>query len=598
MRRKYMQKIVLLIGMIFLGCVFGYGQIEKADSKPELYVLSIGVGHYQNYGSRDPRFATKDAQDVASALERVAADRFAKVHTTLLLNDQATRSGIAAAMRSIIQHARSQDTFVFFYSGHGKSLADSKGRGSQFYLIPGGFDARRDKLTTSAISASQLQYWFIQVECDHQFVAFDSSKSTAGFQDFKENIDRENKRLAGIARRDIVVLSIKEWSFEFEHMHNGLLTYVLLHGLSGGAARTTGEIDARSLTNYVSDQLPIVLRNNANARARSIMRQFPGSGRLFVYSSGEDFTLGGVRGAQSVNSVPGVFQRTSFVRSDRLGWPGPTNAYVPDLKCVYSTQPSTSVTERKGKDLALLIAGNNYEHWDRLINPVFDAETLAATLRERYDFDTEILENPDNDCIDDAVKRYAVKSYQPDSQLFVFFAGHGVYLDNVKTGFIIAKDSRSVDDDLFGRTFTSHGLFRRMIGSIKCKHILLVMDACQSGTIDEGSSPQDAETESTCDDTGTFRGDTDSDLAARLLSCRTRQFVTSGDKEYVPDGEKGKHSPFASQLLQALAKDSSGTSFLSLNDIYPIIQRVPGILPRRGYWGGDRGRSDFLFFLH
>src|SRR2546423_1745689 len=130
MCRNYKQKMGLLFGMILLSCVAAYSQISNAESKPELYVLSIGVGHYENYGARDPRFATKDAQDVASAINRIAADRFVKVHSTVLLNDQATKAGITAAMSSIIKRARPQDTFIFFYSGHGKSLADSKGRGS------------------------------------------------------------------------------------------------------------------------------------------------------------------------------------------------------------------------------------------------------------------------------------------------------------------------------------------------------------------------------------------------------------------------------------------------------------------------------------
>jgi uncharacterized caspase-like protein len=606
--RKQIQRISLLLGLPLFGFAVSFSQAVNNKTTPELYVLSIGVGHYHNYGSRDPRFAEKDAQDVASAFGQVAKNKFAEVHTTLLLNEQATQSGIAAAMKQIIRRARTQDTFVFFYSGHGKSL-DEKDKESQFYLIPSDFDAQKDKLEKKGISAAQLQYWFIQVECEHQFVAFDASKSTGGFQDFKNNIDRENKRLAGLARRDIVILSIREWSFEFAHMHNGLLTYVLLRGLNGGAARPAGDIDARSLASYVSAQLPIVLKNNANAKARSIMREFPGSGRPFVYSSGEDFPLGSVTAVSRVNgdSVrgdnPNIFQRTSFISSEaelpanRDAVYNKPVAYIPDPKCLYNTQPSTANADRKGKDLALLIAGDNYDHWDRLINPVFDARTLAETLHDRYDFETEVLENPDNDCIDDAVKRYAAKDYKPDSQLFVFFAGHGVYLDNVKTGFIIAKDSRAEDDDLFGRTFTSHGLFRRMIGSIKCKHILLIMDACQSGTIDDGSNAQDVEPDSACD-ANVPEGNTEADLIGRLLSCKTRQFVTSGDKEYVPDGEPGKHSPFASQLLQALAKDSGGHQFVSLNEIYPVIQRVPRILPRRGYWGGDRGRGDFLFFLH
>jgi|GEM_PF-2583933 len=597
MHRSRVQRSFLIAGLLLLAMTGVRGQ-SAGQTAPDLYVLSIGVGEYHNYGSRDPRFATKDAKDIAAAVANIAKNRFANVHTELLLNEQATQAGIAAAMRRIIRSARAQDTFIFFYSGHGRSL-ESKRLGSQFYLIPSGFDVRQDQLETKAISASLLQTWFMQVECAHQFVAFDSSKSTGGFQDFKTEIDRENKRLAGLNRRDMVVISIRQWSFEFANMQNGLLTYVLLHGLGGGAAMATGDIDAGSLARYVNEQLPVVLKKNANAKARAIMRGYPGSGRPFVYFSGEDFPLGALGGESRASGArPGG--PSAIGDHDPISYPASAkrDTYKQNPKCIYRSQPSTVAGDRKGKDRALLIAGDNYERWDRLVNPVFDAETLAGLLHERYNFETEVLENPDNDCFDDAADRYAAKEYAADSQLFIFYAGHGAYLDRRQDGFIIPRDARSEDDDLWGRSFLSHSLFRKMIDGVRCNHILLVMDACQSGSIGDDDRGGASAPEQACADASMFRGSTEDDFIGRLLSCKTRQFITSGDREYVPDGVRGKHSPFASQLLEALGRDSGGHSFVSINELYPIIQRVPGILPRHGYWGDDRGRGDFLFFLH
>jgi len=505
-------------------------------------------------------------------------------------------------MKRIIRTARAEDTFVFFFSGRGKSVVKKRQQGTQFYLLPSGFDPQKDDPKTAAISAARLQYWFMQVECEHQFAAFDSSRSTAGFEDFKRNIDLQNKRLAGLARRDIVVLAIKEWSFELPSMHNGLFTSVLVNGLNGDAALPSGEINTRSLSAYVNAQLPIVLKKNANAKARAILRSYPGSGRPFVYASGEDFALGSTsatsRGESrsfgpSQSNDPDV--TTAF---DDLPTNNERDTYRQDPKCIYKTNPSTSTGERKGKDRALLIAGDNYDHWDRLVNPVFDAETLAGVLHDRYDFETEILENPSLDCFIDAAKRYKAKDYTADSQLLVFYAGHGTYLDGIDTGFLVPKDARAYeDDDVLGTSFLNQSSFHRMLGGFSCKHILLLVDACQSGTQDQDSGGKDGGA-GTCAGADMYKGNSEQDVVGRLLSCETRMVVTSAYKEFVPDGGRGQHSPFASQLLQALARDAAGYRFLSMNEIYPSIQRNLTILPTKDHWGDDRGRGDFLFFFH
>jgi uncharacterized caspase-like protein len=582
-------RLSLIGAFILLLLSMGYGQARTGGGGSDLYALSIGVSDYHNYGTRNPRFATKDATDFSSTLEQTARNRFRSVHVTTLLDGQATRSGIEKAIRNIVLSARAQDTFAFFFSGHGKSAVDKRGKESQFYLIPSDFNASRDHLDVHAISALQLQSWLIQIECERQFVAFDASKSSSGFADFKKSIDIENKRLAGIARRDIVILSVNNWSFEFADMGHGLLTDVLLRGLNGAAALPTGDIEAAKLAEYVSNELPQVLKKHANAKARSIMRQFPGSGRPLVYSSGDDFVLGGKTASNgATTSLPSRDGQTSIFQNASFIEPSPTP------QCDSTIRPSVPDLRRSGKDFALLIAVDKYKNWDGLVNPVFDAQTLAETLHDRYNFTTEVLTNPVNECIDDAVRRYKGKTYAPDGQLLVFFAGHGYYDTANHTGWIIANDSKAQGTDPFGRSYTMQTEFRRMIGYINCKHILLLVDACQSGSIADGSSQEGGQSE--CDDTSAYNSDSPDDRATRLLACKTRVFITSGDKEFVQDGERGQHSPFAGQLLKALQKDNNNDRFVSLEMMYPIIDDVRSVPPVRGNWSG--GRGNFLFFLH
>lgn len=71
------------------------------------------------------------------------------------------------------------------------------------------------------------------------------------------------------------------------------------------------------------------------------------------------------------------------------------------------------------------------------------------------------------------------------------------------------------------------------------------MDVCFGGTLDPEFSKRRGEA---------YTEASDIDLLVRKLSQRTRKFLTSGSKEYVPDGAVGKHSPFAALLFRHLRK--------------------------------------------
>ena len=78
------------------------------------------------------------------------------------------------------------------------------------------------------------------------------------------------------------------------------------------------------------------------------------------------------------------------------------------------------------------------------------------------------------------------------------------------------------------------------------------MDVCFGGTID----PLLARSRSV---EKIYAETTETEYLVRKLSKRTRKFLTSGSKEYVSDGIRGKHSPFAAKFVQALREVGGGT---------------------------------------
>ncbi|MEO9869098.1 caspase family protein [Ekhidna sp.] len=235
------------------------------------------------------------------------------------------------------------------------------------------------------------------------------------------------------------------------------------------------------------------------------------------------------------------------------------------------------------KDYALVIATDEYDYWGDLNNPINDAKTIGSILEEKYGFEVDMMINPSVEELNDKVYDYNSKVYNPQDQLMIFVAGHGYFDETLEEGYVVA--SNSLKNDKGKTTYLSHNLLRVRLDNIKCEHILLVMDVCFGGTID----PRMAR----------LRGNAlereDAQYLVKKLTKRTRKFLTSGSKEYVPDGTPGKHSPFAEKFILALREIGGGEGrILSTTELIPYFMRLP-TEPRFGSFGTDEPNSDFVF---
>ncbi len=236
---------------------------------------------------------------------------------------------------------------------------------------------------------------------------------------------------------------------------------------------------------------------------------------------------------------------------------------------------------RSGKDYALIFAIGEYAEWPALVNPVPDANAIAGELRSRYGFETDVVVNPTLPKILTRLRDYAGRTFGPDDQLFILFAGHGQFDDIFNEGYLVAKDSKLNDD--VKTSYLSHSNLRTVINNIPNNHIFLAIDACFGGTFD----PKIA---SRGDDGGMSR----QDFIALKMRYKTRRYVTSGGKEYVPDGTPGRHSPFAARLIEALRSNGGDDGILTLSELAGFIEKVSP-QPRMGEFGVNEPGSDFLF---
>ena len=239
------------------------------------------------------------------------------------------------------------------------------------------------------------------------------------------------------------------------------------------------------------------------------------------------------------------------------------------------------------KDYALIFATDKYDNWKALVNPIFDARTIADDLKKTYGFNVEVVENANQSQVLDKLREYAEKKYGELDQLFVFFAGHGFYDETFKEGFVVTRES--LPDDPGRNSYLRHSVLRSTINNNPCPHIFLTMDVCFGGTFDDNVGSRAL-------DDDTYRAPSQSEIITRKLKLKTRKYLTSGGKEYVSDGIAGRHSPFAKQFIEALEKGMGSDGILTLNEVMTYVETLK-TAPQYGKFGSDQIGSDFVFVV-
>lgn len=236
------------------------------------------------------------------------------------------------------------------------------------------------------------------------------------------------------------------------------------------------------------------------------------------------------------------------------------------------------------KDYALLFATDTYDYWSDLVNPVYDANSIAQTLKEKYGFNVEVIENANQEEVLVKIREYAQRQYKPQDQLFVFIAGHGQFDDAFGEGYVVAKNS--LEEDKAKTTYISHSNLRSYLNNIPCSHILLAMDVCFGGTFDPVIARSRGEEAEKIDN---------NEFLVRKLSKKTRRYITSGGKEYVSDGVRGKHSPFAARWIEAFSTRGGDDGILTISEIALSLEKIKNHEPRLGEFGDNEKGSDFVF---
>lgn len=240
--------------------------------------------------------------------------------------------------------------------------------------------------------------------------------------------------------------------------------------------------------------------------------------------------------------------------------------------------------KRNGQDYAFLVGTDNYQAMSKLSNPVNDINTIGEELESGFGFKIEKVIDPTLNQLYASIRKYSKMTFSEDDQLFIMIAGHGEYDEIFKEGYLVASDSKK--DDEGKQTYLSHSNLRTLLNNIPCKHIFIVLDACFGGAFNQAVASRGND--------NLYSGVGNEEYILRKLKYRTRLYLTSGGKEYVPDGRPGYHSPFARKFLDALRSQGGEDKILTFSELVTFTDKVIPE-PRKGEFGDNQPGSDFLF---
>ena len=269
---------------------------QRDDQSPKLWLLLVGVDRYQDPHLPDLQYSSIDCQGLSEAIaEATVAFSSKQIQTHHdITAEKPTLATVEASLEQMVTQARSQDTILFYFSGHG--FQDAKQQQAVLCLS----DTQKDDLLSTGLSLQKLLNAFGRCAARQQLVWLDachSGKMTLrGTSDANSSADStatlENPtaHLVSVLREQaarssgfyaLLSCDRDQRSWEFPELGHGVFTYYLMRGLRGEATNAQGAISADSLYRYVYYQTLRYI-DKTNQQLRLINQQRQGKGETNI----------------------------------------------------------------------------------------------------------------------------------------------------------------------------------------------------------------------------------------------------------------------------------------------------------------------------
>jgi uncharacterized caspase-like protein len=219
---------------------------------PRLFVLAVGISEFRQ-SEYNLVLAAKDARDFTAAVSSQKGALYSDVSTRVLINREATRSGVLDGLRWLTESTQAGDVAMLFLAGHGVNTA-----GGTYYFIP--HDGDFNRLETTGVPEAAVRDALRAIRGRTLFF-IDTCHAGNAVGNYR-NASRELARFANSlasAENGVVVFASstgRQNSEESDEWGNGAFTKALVEGLAGKADLTRkGQVTFKALDYFVSEEV-------------------------------------------------------------------------------------------------------------------------------------------------------------------------------------------------------------------------------------------------------------------------------------------------------------------------------------------------------
>ena len=306
MRRPHKINFALVISMLFTSVVTGVAQTEDSRERGlkrigatkveiasgrakniQLWAVLIGVSRYKNgdqnlsgYEIKNLKNAADDAQAIADFLKSEEGGSFPEDHITLLKDEQATKTEVESAIKTLKARARPDDYFMIFIAAHGVlspqyDAKEGKTKELPYFVL---YDSDLRDMPQTGLPMDAFQQAVREIPAKKGVVLSDTCHSAGMVMPGRggEATTRANSLLVERLKSNegsgvgfIWAADQTETSLEYDNLSQGrgqgqgVFTYCLLEGLRGNADRDSdGAVTFVELKNYVRDKVPEFTNNS------------------------------------------------------------------------------------------------------------------------------------------------------------------------------------------------------------------------------------------------------------------------------------------------------------------------------------------------
>jgi hypothetical protein len=475
---------------------------------------------------------------------------------------------LQAAISELTTKMTNEDIFIFHYAGFSiEKIVDPTSNKAQslFYFQP----PDNTKTPGEYFTLAMLKYWLDMIPARNQILVLDGGSTAELKMEIIQTLTEHDLSKYLIEKRKRVVIA--NYGMGLDIKSGGLLTSSLLHVMG------SYKYPASSFQAILSDRKP---------------------GLYFQYQL--QHTMDSFGNAE-LNMIR-EWEIVSVLHKFHIEFKSDSATKNRGDNIVIGKPQPTQIAEKPPTSYALIVATENYQFLEPLVNPVFDGEAIEKVLSEKFHYQTKMLRNCYSSDFYNALLYYNDSvAFGPHDQLLIYVAGHGAYNSFMNTGAIAFVDALPLTKNPEMKNYLSHVNLINMMSNIPCSNMMVILDVCYGGTLAVGSAAD--QNVDACRNVSTANiaipglGNKENKRVLRNLNCANRYFLTSGGKEYVPDGTPGAHSPFSSALLDYL-KTCKNVSFASemTTAVKESLEDKHAPVPSFGRFGTNSTQTEYVWY--